>query len=247
MRVELQGVTKRFLSGGMSQRALDGVTFDCEFPHVLALIGPSGGGKSTLLRILAGLIRPDQGRIRLDGKEIPSNEQDLRAYRSSLGVVFQGYNLFPHMTALGNVMFPLTEVHGMVSAGARRRALDVMERLGIAGHAGKHPSQLSGGQQQRVAIARALAPDPRFLLFDEPTSALDPEMTAEVLSLIGGLRESATPMLLVTHQMGFARRIADQVAFLAGGCLIESGPAEGFFTAPGTPEAARFLEKVLSY
>jgi polar amino acid transport system ATP-binding protein len=247
MKLELHAVTKSFLSGGNHQRALGGVTIATEFSHVLALIGPSGGGKSTLLRILAGLTAPDSGQVRIDGALLPTGEWELRAYRRRLGVVFQAYNLFPHMTALRNVMLPLMEVHGMAEEGARERALQIMERLGLADHAGKHPLQLSGGQSQRVAIARALAPKPELLLFDEPTSALDPEMTAEVLSLIAELRESHTPMILVTHEIGFARKIADQVAFLAEGRVVESGPSGEFFAHPCSGDARRFLAKVLSY
>ena len=247
MKLELRGVTKSFLSQGKPQRALDGVTFASEFSHVLALIGPSGGGKSTLLRILAGLTAPDSGEVRIDGEVLPTAERYLRDYRSRLGVVFQAYNLFPHMTALANVMLPLVEVHGVEEAEARERALQIMERLGLADHAGKHPLQLSGGQSQRVAIARALAPKPRLLLFDEPTSALDPEMTAEVLTLIDELRESHTPMILVTHEIGFARKIADRVAFLAEGRVLEEREAGEFFADPRSEEARRFLTKVLAY
>lgn len=247
MKLELHGVTKNFLSAGTLQRALDGVTFASDFPHVLSLIGPSGGGKSTLLRILAGLSAPDAGEVRIDGALLPTAERYLREYRSRLGVVFQAYNLFPHMTALANVMLPLVEVHGVEEAEARERALQIMERLGLADHAGKHPLQLSGGQSQRVAIARALAPKPRLLLFDEPTSALDPEMTAEVLTLIDELRESHTPMILVTHEIGFARKIADRVAFLAEGRVLEEREAGEFFTDPRSEEARRFLTKVLAY
>lgn len=247
MKLELRAVTKSFFSAGKPQRALVGVTVAADFPHVLALIGPSGGGKSTLLRILAGLTAPDSGEVRIAGTLLPSSERDLRAYRSGLGVVFQSYNLFPHMTALANVMFPLVQVHGMAEAEARERALQIMERLGLADHAGKHPLQLSGGQSQRVAIARALAPRPRLLLFDEPTSALDPEMTAEVLALIAELRESHTPMIMVTHEIGFARKTADRVAFIAEGRILEEGAAGEFFAGPSSGEASRFLEKVLVY
>jgi ABC-type polar amino acid transport system ATPase subunit len=151
------------------------------------------------------------------------------------------------MTVLRNVMLPLVEVHGIDRSTAHDRSMEVMERLGIADQAAKLPAQLSGGQRQRVAIARALAAKPRFLLFDEPTSALDPEMTAEVLSLIADLRESNTPMLLVTHEMGFARKIADRVAFLTAGRVLEEGPAAEFFADPSSDEAQRFLAKVLAY
>jgi len=247
MKLELHNVTKSFLSGGKPQRALGGVTFDSEFPHVLALIGPSGGGKSTLLRILAGLAVPDTGEVRINGALLPTAERELRGYRSQLGVVFQAYNLFPHMTALQNVMLPLLQVHGIPEMEARERAMQIMERLGLADHAGKHPLQLSGGQSQRVAIARALAPKPELLLFDEPTSALDPEMTAEVLTLIAELHESHTPMVLVTHEISFARKIADRIAFVAEGRVLEEGVAGEFFAAPRTEEARRFLAKVLAY
>jgi len=226
---------------------LDDLSLDVEFPHVLALLGPSGGGKSTLLRVIAGLERPDSGTVLINGEEVPDREPALRDYRRTLGVVFQAFNLFPHMTVLRNVMLPLVEVHGIDRSTARDHSMEVMERLGIADQAAKLPSQLSGGQRQRVAIARALAAKPRFLLFDEPTSALDPEMTAEVLSLIADLRESNTPMLLVTHEMGFARKIADRVAFLSAGQVLEEGSAAEFFANPRTAEAQRFLAKVLAY
>ena len=247
MKLEIREVTKSFGQGSERRRVLDALSLKVEFPHVLALLGPSGGGKSTLLRIIAGLELADSGEILLDGSKVPHQEPCLRGYRRTLGVVFQAFNLFPHMTALQNVMLPLTAVHGMASADADQRAREVMERLGLADHEAKHPAQLSGGQRQRVAIARALAVRPRFLLFDEPTSALDPEMTAEVLQLISELRGSGTPMLLVTHEMGFARKVADQVAFLTEGSVLEQGSAGGFFTKPKTEQAAQFLDKVLAY
>jgi polar amino acid transport system ATP-binding protein len=247
MKLELHGVTKSFLSQGRPQKALVDVSFATDFHHVLVLLGPSGGGKSTLLRILAGLAAPDSGEVRIDGALLPKAESELRAYRSRLGVVFQSFNLFPHMTALANVMLPLVRVHGVVEAEAKERALQIMDRLGLSDHVGKHPLQLSGGQSQRVAIARALAPKPRLLLFDEPTSALDPEMTAEVLMLIAELRESHTPMILVTHEIGFARKIADRIAFLAEGRVLEEGSVIDFFSSPSTKEAKRFLAKVLAY
>jgi len=229
---------------------LNDLNLEVTFPHVLALLGPSGGGKSTLLRVIAGLERPEAGSVSIDGAPVPlgaMEEAVLRDYRRSLGVVFQAYNLFPHMTALQNVELPLTAVHGVEAPAAKERASEVMERLGLADHAGKMPEQLSGGQRQRVAIARALAAKPRFLLFDEPTSALDPEMTAEVLELIAELRDIGTPMLLVTHEMGFARKIADQVAFLAEGRVLEQRTAGEFFANPQSVEARRFLAKVLAY
>jgi len=250
MRLEVRGITKSFSPGrdpAVPRTVLDDLSLDVEFPHVLALLGPSGGGKSTLLRVIAGLERPDSGAVLINGEMVPDREPALSDYRRTLGVVFQAFNLFPHMTVLRNVMLPLVEVHGIDRSTARDRSMEVMERLGIADQAAKLPAQLSGGQRQRVAIARALAAKPRFLLFDEPTSALDPEMTAEVLSLIADLRESNTPMLLVTHEMGFARKIADRVAFLSAGRVLEEGSAAEFFANPRTSEAKRFLAKVLAY
>ncbi len=247
MKLEIHGITKSFGEGAKSRCVLDNLTLTSEFPHVLALLGPSGGGKSTLLRVVAGLERPDCGRILLDGDAMPHEENALLSYRRSLGVVFQSFNLFPHMTAHQNVMLPLTVVHGLKEPEAQQRVCEIMERLGLAEHLQKHPGELSGGQRQRVAIARALAVKPRFLLFDEPTSALDPEMTAEILHLIAELKEGGTPMLLVTHEMGFARKIADHVAFLVEGKVLEHGPAAAFFSQPQREEARCFLEKVLAY
>jgi polar amino acid transport system ATP-binding protein len=249
MKLEVHSVTKSFGSGKERRAVLDNLSLEVSFPHVLALLGPSGGGKSTLLRVIAGLERPDAGSLILDGETAPlcAKEPVLRAYRRTLGVVFQAFNLFPHLTAFQNVALPLTAVHGMDDEAATDRAMEVLERLGLAAHREKMPYQLSGGQRQRVGIARALAAKPRFLLFDEPTSALDPEMTAEVLALIAELRTIGTPMLLVTHEMGFARKIADQVAFLHSGRVLEQGAAKDFFGNPKTTESQRFLAKVLAY
>ncbi len=247
MKLETCDLRKSFGQGVAKRIVLDGITLNSHFPHVLAFLGPSGGGKSTLLRVIAGLEQADAGRIVLDGVALPEDESALLEYRRSLGVVFQAFNLFPHMTALENVMLPLTGAHGVEKLEALARAQEVMERFGLADHVGKKPAMLSGGQRQRVAIARALAAKPRLLLFDEPTSALDPEMTAEVLELIAELKEAGTPMILVTHEMGFARKVADQIVFLSQGKVLESGSAGEFFAAPQTPQAVRFLEKVLAF
>lgn len=243
MRIELRDVTKAF----GAQRVLDRVTLDISFEHTLALVGPSGGGKSTLLRLIAGLDVPDEGTIAVEGRQLGRSEAELRDYRREIGVVFQAYNLFPHLTAIGNVLLPLVEVHSMAPVEARAKAQAILDRFQLSEHAEKQPAQLSGGQRQRVAIARALAIDPRFLLLDEPTSALDPEMTAEVLDVIAELRESGKPLVLVTHEMGFARHTADLVAFVAGGGIPACLPAVEFFNDPGTPDARRFLAKILKY
>ena len=226
-------------------RALENTSCLVRFPHVLALIGPSGGGKSSLLRVLAGLALPTAGTVAVDDRELPRTERDLRAYRRRVGVVFQSYNLFPHLTARQNILLPLEKVHRLPDAS--ERADRVLDRLRLLDHAGKRPAELSGGQNQRVAIARALAPDPDFLIMDEPTSALDPEMTAEVLDVISALKDEGRPLILATHAMGFARRVADQVAFVAEGAVVECGEAEPFFAAPANPAVQRFLGKVLKY
>lgn len=243
MRLEFDRLTKRY----DAQTVLDGITATIEFPHVLALLGPSGGGKSTLLRVIGGLESPEEGHLTLDGQRLPAGSRGLRAYRSSIGTVFQSWNLFPHLDALSNIMLPLTAVHGLPGDEARARAMELLKRLHLAAHATKRPAELSGGQRQRVAIARAVAIRPRLLLFDEPTSALDPEMTAEVLEVIADLKAEGRTFILVTHAMNFARQVADQVAFLADGTITEQAPAQDFFSGPRTVQARRFLEKVLRY
>jgi polar amino acid transport system ATP-binding protein len=243
MQLKLQQLTKRY----GDQTVIDGITAQLEFPHVLALLGPSGGGKSTLLRLIGGLESPESGSLSVDGQVVPEEDKPLRLYRSQVGTVFQSWNLFPHLDALANVMLPLTAVHGLTPDEARARSEELLERLQLKGHAHKRPAELSGGQRQRVAIARAVAIRPKLLLFDEPTSALDPEMTAEVLEVIADLKAEGRTFVLVTHAMNFARTIADQVAFLANGQILEQAPAQEFFTAPKSEVAQRFLAKVLKY
>ncbi len=243
MKLELQDLTKRY----GPQTVLDGITVRLDFPHVLALLGPSGGGKSTLLRVIGGLESPEAGSIRVDGAPVPAGGKGLRIYRSGIGTVFQSWNLFPHLDAMANIMLPLTAVHGLSREDARERASELLNRLHLDGHGHKRPSELSGGQRQRVAIARAVAIRPRLLLFDEPTSALDPEMTAEVLEVIADLKTEGRTFILVTHAMNFARVVADDVAFLAGGRIVEHGPAREFFADPRTETARRFLDRVLKY
>jgi polar amino acid transport system ATP-binding protein len=243
MKLELRSVTKRF----GAHVIIDNLSATLEFDHTLALIGPSGGGKSTLLRLLSGLIAPDAGSIRFDGESLPTCESALRTYRARLGIVFQAFNLFPHLSALDNICLPLTAVHGIQRRAAVEQALSVLERFKLADHALKFPAALSGGQCQRVAIARAVAIQPKVLVFDEPTSALDPEMTAEVLDVLAELRAEGRPQILVTHAMGFARHTSDLVGFVSAGKLTEISAPETFFARPETEEAQRFLEKVLRY
>jgi polar amino acid transport system ATP-binding protein len=243
MRLDLRDIRKSY----GEHVALDGVTLCLPEMRTLALMGPSGGGKSTLLRIIAGLERPDSGTLALDGETVLADEDYLLPYRRRIGVVFQSFNLFPHLTALGNVSLPLEKVHGYSADDAATYAMQLLSRFQLAGHALKIPAHLSGGQKQRVAIARAVAIKPRLLLFDEPTSALDPEMTVEVLDLISELRSEGTPILIITHEIGFARKVADQVVFIDGGRVLEYGDAAGLFESPATPEMRGFLDKVLRY
>jgi polar amino acid transport system ATP-binding protein len=243
MRLALENLSKSF--GG--NRVIDDVTVDFGELRSLALIGPSGGGKSTLLRMIAGLEPADGGSITLDGNRLGTDEDSLRKHRLQLGVVFQAYNLFPHLTALANITLPLEKVHGLAPDAAEQLARETLGRFALADHAHKKPGELSGGQKQRVAIARAIAIKPCLLLFDEPTSALDPEMTAEVLDVIEELKNEGRDFLLVTHEMAFARHVADRVAFLAKGRIIEHGPAKELFANPQSRECRDFLARILRH
>jgi polar amino acid transport system ATP-binding protein len=243
MKLRLTGVVKRY----NNVAALDGISLQVAEARTIVLIGPSGGGKSTLLRVLAGLEMPDQGSVEIDGEPLPSSEEHLIRYRRGIGIVFQAYNLFPHLTALENVTLPLVQAHGYGKFAAQEYAMELLGRFQLEAHARKKPFELSGGQQQRVAIVRAVAVKPRFLLFDEPTSALDPEMTAEVLDIIAELREEGRELILVTHNMGFARKVADHCLFLCAGKIVESGPSRQLFDAPQTAELREFLSRVLKY
>ena len=230
-------------------KALNGINFNVdEDVSVLALIGPSGGGKSTLLRVLGGLEIPDSGSVSISGKNMDfGSEAALLAHRRSNGFLFQSFNLFPHKSALANISLPLEKVHGLLESEARERGMDALKRFNLTEHAAKFPAQLSGGQQQRVAIARAIAHGPGLLFLDEPTSALDPEMTAEVLDLIAELKESGQNIVLSTHEMGFARQVANQVAFLAEGKIVEIGDAASLFDAAKDPRLQHFLSRVMRY
>ncbi|TGZ18768.1 ABC transporter [Streptomyces sp. S816] len=215
-------------------------------PHtVTALIGASGSGKSTLLRCANLLEEIDDGAIWLDGEEITDPRADQDAVRRRIGVVFQAYNLFPHMTVLDNITLAPRRVHGVSRAEAEERARGLLERLGLAGKADAYPDRLSGGQQQRVAIVRALAVRPRLLLLDEITAALDPELVGEVLEVVRGLKDEGMTMVLATHEMGFARDVADQVCFLDGGIVLEHGTAEQVLGDPQQERTRRFLRRIV--
>ncbi|WP_202919731.1 amino acid ABC transporter ATP-binding protein [Streptomyces adustus] len=215
-------------------------------PHtVTALIGASGSGKSTLLRCANLLEDIDDGAIWLDGEEITDPRADQDAVRRRIGVVFQAYNLFPHMTVLANITLAPRRVHGVSRAEAEARARELLERLGLGAKAGEYPDRLSGGQQQRVAIARALAVRPRLLLLDEITAALDPELVGEVLNVVRDLKGDGMTMVLATHEMGFAREVADQVCFLDSGVVLERGTAERVFGNPQQDRTRRFLRRIV--
>jgi polar amino acid transport system ATP-binding protein len=244
MHVEAQGLVKQF----GTHRALDGVSFSTgPQARVVVLLGPSGGGKSTLLRVLGCLLTADSGRVLLDGAELPHDERSAEAERRRNGFVFQGYNLFPHLTALENVALPLRVVHGMAADAAEARAQTMLARLGLEGHALKRPAEMSGGQQQRAAIARALAPEPQLLLLDEPTSALDPVMTGEVLEVVQELADRGQQIVLATHEVSFAKKVADWVVFLAQGQVQESVSAADFFHQPQHPMAQEYLAGLAKY
>ena len=243
MKLRLGQITKRF----GDHVVLDAISLSLEKVHTLVLIGPSGGGKSTLLRLIAGLEYPDYGKVEIDDEIVVFEETFLLRHRRTIGTVFQAFNLFPHLTALQNITLALEKVHGYSAAEAESMARQHLQRFKLESHAGKKPAQLSGGQRQRIAIARAIAIKPRLLLFDEPTSALDPEMTAEVLDVIEELREEGLDFILVTHEMGFARKIADQVVLLADGRIAEAGPVQQVFEQPQSQQTRDFFAEVQKY
>ncbi|MEG0068636.1 amino acid ABC transporter ATP-binding protein [Cetobacterium sp.] len=237
MEIKIKNLCKRF----GEQVVLNSLDLELEKIHSLVIIGPSGGGKSTLLRILAGLEIPESGSIIINGERIPEVEEELHEYRKGVGIVFQAFNLFPHLTALKNIMLPLEKVQKVEHRIAKERAIGLLKRFDLYEHKDKYPHQLSGGQQQRVAIVRALALEPKFLLLDEPTSALDPALTKEILEAILELRKDKKDMVLVTHEMSFARDVADCVIFVSGGKIVEMGPPGVIFDKPKTFELCEFL------
>ncbi|MFQ3617279.1 MAG: amino acid ABC transporter ATP-binding protein [Cyanobacteriota bacterium] len=213
--------------------------------EVVAIIGPSGSGKSTFLRCLNLLETPTRGRIYINNVEVTDPKCDIQKVRQNVGMVFQHFNLFPHMTVLENLTYAPRKVKGVSKAQAEEKGMELLDRVGLAEKAGVYPSRLSGGQKQRVAIVRALAMEPEYMLFDEPTSALDPEMVKEVLDVMKSLAQTGITMAIVTHEMGFARDVADRVLFLEGGKIAEDAPPDVFFSTPKSARAQQFLEKVL--
>ncbi|UNO43740.1 amino acid ABC transporter ATP-binding protein [Streptomyces sp. MST-110588] len=241
--IELRGVNKHY--GAL--HVLKDIDLTVGRGEVVVVIGPSGSGKSTLCRTVNRLETIESGTILLDGRPLPEEGRELARLRAEVGMVFQSFNLFAHKTVLANVMLAPVKVRGHKKEDAERRARELLDRVGLAAHAEKYPAQLSGGQQQRVAIARALAMDPQALLFDEPTSALDPEMINEVLDVMQRLAQEGMTMVVVTHEMGFARSAANRVVFMADGRIIEDRTPEEFFTAPESERAKDFLSKILKH
>jgi len=249
--VQADDVRKRF--GALE--VLKGISLEVERGQVACLLGPSGSGKSTFLRCINHLERPDAGRIRVDGETVgyaerggklfELREREAATQRRRVGMVFQRFNLFPHMTAAENVVEAQIQVLRRPRAEARARAMELLHQVGLSAKAGQYPSALSGGQQQRVAIARALAMDPELMLFDEPTSALDPELVGEVLDVMRGLAESGMTMIVVTHETGFAREVADTAVFMDGGVVVESGTPQQVLVEPQEARTRAFLSKVL--
>jgi polar amino acid transport system ATP-binding protein len=230
-------------------QALTDINAEVKKGEVVVVCGPSGSGKSTLIRTVNRLEEIKSGKVTVDGQDIhaPMAGKQLNHLRSRIGFVFQSFNLFPHLSALDNVMLSPMHVNGIKRAEARDKAMQLLERVGLAAKALSYPAQLSGGQQQRVAIARALAMEPPAMLFDEPTSALDPEMVGEVLAVMRSLAGDGMTMMCVTHEMGFARDVADRVWFMDAGCILESAEPETFFLKPQHPRAQRFLSDLRSH
>ena len=241
--ISIKGVDKHF--GPL--HVLKGINLEIDRGQVVVVLGPSGSGKSTLCRTINRLEAVDAGTISIDGEVLPSEGRKLAQLRSEVGMVFQSFNLFAHKTILENVMLAPVKVRKVSADIARARAMSLLERVGVASQADKYPAQLSGGQQQRVAIARSLAMEPKVMLFDEPTSALDPEMVNEVLAVMASLAAEGMTMVVVTHEMGFARRAANRVVFMADGTIVEDAAPEDFFSNPQSSRARDFLGKILSH
>ncbi|WP_167382180.1 glutamate ABC transporter ATP-binding protein GluA [Corynebacterium suranareeae] len=241
--IKMTGVQKYF--GDF--HALTDIDLEVPRGQVVVVLGPSGSGKSTLCRTINRLETIEEGTIEIDGKVLPEEGKGLASLRADVGMVFQSFNLFPHLTIKDNVTLAPIKVRKMKKSEASKLAMTLLERVGIANQADKYPAQLSGGQQQRVAIARALAMNPKIMLFDEPTSALDPEMVNEVLDVMASLAKEGMTMVCVTHEMGFARKAADRVLFMADGLIVEDTDPDSFFTSPKSDRAKDFLGKILAH
>ena len=240
--IQVQNLTKTF---GGSVHALNGVSTDIKKGEVVCVIGPSGSGKSTFLRCLNRLEDPTDGRTIFAGEDLMDPKTDIDMHRQKMGMVFQHFNLFPHMSILKNMTIAPMKLQKRGKDEAEGQAMKLLERVGLADRANAYPSQLSGGQKQRIAIVRALCMNPEVMLFDEPTSALDPEMVGEVLNVMRDLAKEHMTMVVVTHEMGFAREVSDRVIFMAEGKIVEEGTPEEIFTAPKTERLQSFLSKVL--
>jgi polar amino acid transport system ATP-binding protein len=238
--LDVRGLKKRF--GALE--VLKGIDFAVAAQELVFVIGPSGSGKSTLLRCCNRLEEPDGGSIRVDGVDLMDPKCDINAMRRRIGMVFQSFNLYPHMTALGNVTLALRKVIGRNRRDADAAGRDALERVGLADKAGAYPAELSGGQQQRVAIARALSLEPKIMLFDEPTSALDPELVGSVLAVMRDMRRAGMTMVVVSHEMRFAREAADRVIFMEAGRIVEEGPPERIFSAPANARTRAFVAEI---
>lgn len=243
VKIKVRDLKKHYIGGEV--KALDGVNCDIHAGEVVVIIGPSGSGKSTLLRSLNLLEIPTSGKIIVDDVEISNPKTNINRHRQKMGMVFQHFNLFPHMTVLKNITLAPINLLKMSKEEAEAKAMELLDRVGLADRANSYPSQLSGGQKQRIAIVRAMAMNPEVLLFDEPTSALDPEMVGEVLDLMKTLAQTGITMVCVTHEMGFAREVADRIIFMDSGVIEEEGTPEEFFTNPKHPRLKQFLQSIL--
>lgn len=241
--IEVKDLKKHYNGGAV--KALDGITTDINKGEVVVVIGPSGSGKSTFLRSLNLLELPTSGSIMFDGEDIAAPHVNINKHRQKMGMVFQHFNLFPNMTILKNMTIAPMKLKGMSKSDAEKKAMELLERVGLSDRAEAYPSQLSGGQKQRIAIVRAMCMEPDVLLFDEPTSALDPEMVGEVLEVMKNLAKAGMTMVVVTHEMGFAREVGSRVVFMADGKIVEEGTPEELFDNPKSDRLKNFLAKVL--
>ena len=243
MKLNLKSINKKFDNTDV----LKNISLDLQNKNSVAIIGPSGGGKSTLLNILAGYIEADSGEVTINNHHLKNNEKFLKEYRKKVGIVFQAYNLFPHLTVLRNITLILEKVHSYSKKDANEKAVELLKQFQLEDQKDKKPGQLSGGQQQRLAIVRALSYDPEILFFDEPSAALDPALTSEVLDVIKELKDRNRDMIIVTHEMGFARQVADYILFIDNGRITEEGTPDKIFNNPETEELKRFLDKILEW